>query len=144
LPEKLKNISENQSHALEEQRPDADHGVEYGGRMRSSKRSRNIAEKRARPVLIPRYQRAGHLAAPLDAKLPDPDVLIRTSGEMRISNFSSGKSPTRTRHHPDALAGTSATAILHGAGRIARSIAGSVQSEFFHLRFRFTIYDLPS
>jgi len=42
----------------------------------------------------------------VDARNSDPDLLIRTSGEMRVSNFYSGKSVTpnwssRRRSGPD-------------------------------------------
>ena len=62
--------------------------LSYGGRAEIASMVKIIAEK-ARdgeidPVLITEEFIAGHLYT---AGMPDPDLLIRTSGEMRISNF---------------------------------------------------------
>lgn len=62
--------------------------LSYGGRAEITSAVRRLAEDiregRLNPEDIDEHAFAGHLAT---ADLPDPDLLIRTSGEMRISNF---------------------------------------------------------
>lgn len=60
----------------------------YGSRAEIVKAAREMARKVARGELDPDSIGSDDLAACLDtAGLPDPDLLIRTSGEMRLSNF---------------------------------------------------------
>ena len=62
--------------------------LNYGGRAEIADAARAIAEKVGRgeiaPEAVDEETVARHLYAP-DA--PDPDLLIRTAGEMRVSNF---------------------------------------------------------
>ncbi len=62
--------------------------VSYGGRTEIAAAARQLAERVARGELVPaeidEAAVAGCLYAP---DLPDPDLIIRTSGEMRLSNF---------------------------------------------------------
>jgi undecaprenyl diphosphate synthase len=62
--------------------------LSYGGRTELAFAARSIAEAVARGELsasdIREETVAQHLYAP---DIPDPDLLIRTSGEMRVSNF---------------------------------------------------------
>jgi len=62
--------------------------LNYGGRGEIVRAARALAEEAARggldPQQIDETTFAGALYAPA---LPDPDVLIRTSGEKRLSNF---------------------------------------------------------
>ncbi len=62
--------------------------LNYGGRQEIVAATRHLAEKVAagelRPEAIDAALFADQLAAP---DLPDPDLMIRTSGEKRISNF---------------------------------------------------------
>ncbi|MFC1453257.1 isoprenyl transferase [Verrucomicrobiota bacterium] len=62
--------------------------LSYGGRTEIVRAVRRIAEQvkagRLDPSEIEESTVAGHLYAP---DVPDPDLLIRTSGEMRVSNF---------------------------------------------------------
>ena len=62
--------------------------LSYSGRCELARAARLIAEKVKAGVLAPEAvdQKvvAAHLYAP---DVPDPDLLIRTSGEMRVSNF---------------------------------------------------------
>jgi undecaprenyl diphosphate synthase len=57
---------------------------DYGGRGELVEATRRIAESGLDPREIDENVLAAHLYAP---ELPDPDLLIRTSGELRISNF---------------------------------------------------------
>ena len=57
---------------------------DYGGRAELVEAARRIAESGVDPREIDENVLAQHLYAP---ELPDPDLLIRTSGELRISNF---------------------------------------------------------
>ena len=62
--------------------------LSYGGRAEIADAARRIAE-RARaggidPATVDEKTVAAHLYAP---DLPDPDLMIRTSGEIRLSNF---------------------------------------------------------
>ena len=57
---------------------------DYGGRAELVEAARRIAESGLDPREIDENVLAAHLYAP---ELPDPDLLIRTSGELRISNF---------------------------------------------------------
>jgi undecaprenyl diphosphate synthase len=60
----------------------------YGGRQEIARAARRIAEQAAAGALDPRQVDAQTLAGFLDAPdLPDPDLVIRTSGEQRLSNF---------------------------------------------------------
>jgi len=62
--------------------------LSYGGRAELVDATRRIARKvqdgQLQPDQIDEQLLAGHLYAP---DLPEPDLLIRTSGEMRLSNF---------------------------------------------------------
>ena len=62
--------------------------IAYGGRWDIVSAARSLAERcvagELRPADIDETQLSGHLAL---AGLPDPDLLIRTGGEQRISNF---------------------------------------------------------
>lgn len=60
----------------------------YGSRAEITKAARALAQKAARGELDPADIAPEHLSESLDtAGIPDPDLLIRTSGEMRLSNF---------------------------------------------------------
>jgi undecaprenyl diphosphate synthase len=57
---------------------------DYGGRAELVEAARRIAESGLDPREIDENVLAANLYAP---ELPDPDLLIRTSGELRVSNF---------------------------------------------------------
>jgi undecaprenyl diphosphate synthase len=57
---------------------------DYGGRAELADAARRLVQARLGPDEIDEDVVARHLYAP---ELPDPDLLIRTSGELRISNF---------------------------------------------------------
>jgi undecaprenyl diphosphate synthase len=57
---------------------------DYGGRAELVEVARRIVESGVEPEEIDENVFAANLYAP---ELPDPDLLIRTSGELRISNF---------------------------------------------------------
>jgi undecaprenyl diphosphate synthase len=60
----------------------------YGSRGEIAKAARRLAEDVAAGVLTPEAITVEAMAAALDTSgIPDPDLLIRTSGEMRLSNF---------------------------------------------------------
>jgi undecaprenyl diphosphate synthase len=62
--------------------------VSYGGREEITRAMRTMARKVKRGALDPASITADVVAAHLATKgVPDPDLLIRTSGEMRVSNF---------------------------------------------------------
>jgi undecaprenyl diphosphate synthase len=57
---------------------------DYGGRAELVEAVRRVAESGVDPREIDENVVAANLYAP---ELPDPDLLIRTSGELRVSNF---------------------------------------------------------
>lgn len=62
--------------------------INYGGRDELRRAVARLAHKAAAGTLKPEEIDEGRIAAELDtAGLPEPDLLIRTSGEQRISNF---------------------------------------------------------
>jgi undecaprenyl diphosphate synthase len=62
--------------------------LSYGSRAEITRAARSLAEQVARGELDPADIDEAALARQLyTAPWPDPDLLIRTSGEMRISNF---------------------------------------------------------
>jgi len=62
--------------------------VSYGGREDIAQAARAIARRVERGELTSDRITAGMVSEHLGTKgVPDPDLLIRTSGEMRISNF---------------------------------------------------------
>ena len=89
LPVKLQELI-----AEATQRTSANSGIHfnvctnYGGRRELVRASQRLAERVARGELEPSQIDENALAAELfTAGEPDPDLLIRTSGERRISNF---------------------------------------------------------
>jgi undecaprenyl diphosphate synthase len=75
--------------ALEEETRDRERlnlwiAFDYGGRAELVEAARRIADSGIEPRAVDENTIARHLYAP---ELPDPDLLIRTSGELRISNF---------------------------------------------------------
>ncbi|MDW4548755.1 polyprenyl diphosphate synthase [Defluviimonas sp. D31] len=62
--------------------------INYGGRDELVRTARKLAEDVAAGLLAPEDIDEAALAARLDTHdLPDPDLVIRTSGETRISNY---------------------------------------------------------
>ena len=62
--------------------------INYGGRDEIVRAVRKIAEAAAQGILDPRHVTEAAFAERLDTGgLPDPDLVIRTSGETRTSNF---------------------------------------------------------
>src|SRR5262249_61635116 len=62
--------------------------VSYGGREDIARAARAIARRVERGKLAPGQITEETISEHLGTKgVPDPDLLIRTSGEMRISNF---------------------------------------------------------
>lgn len=62
--------------------------LSYGGRDEIVRAARSLAERVQQGELVSSEVTADAFEASLDtAGLPDPDLLIRTSGELRISNF---------------------------------------------------------
>lgn len=62
--------------------------INYGGRDELVRAARQLAQAAADGQLAPEDINEERLAGALDtAGLPDPDLLIRTSGEQRISNY---------------------------------------------------------
>jgi undecaprenyl diphosphate synthase len=62
--------------------------VNYGGRDEIVRAARKLAEQVAAGLLDPRDLTEGAFGGALDTGgLPDPDLVIRTSGETRTSNF---------------------------------------------------------
>jgi undecaprenyl diphosphate synthase len=60
----------------------------YGARDEIARAARRIAEDVANGVMAPAEVTPERIGTYLDtADLPDPDLLIRTSGELRLSNF---------------------------------------------------------
>ena len=62
--------------------------ISYGSRWEIARAARLLAEQVKRGELQPSEIDEAHLAHCLQtSEMPDPDLLIRTSNEMRISNF---------------------------------------------------------
>lgn len=62
--------------------------LNYGGRAEITEAARSLAQDVADGRLTPQDVTEDSIAARLStAGIPDPDLVIRTSGEMRISNF---------------------------------------------------------
>lgn len=60
----------------------------YGGRDEIARAAQRIAEDAKDGILVPEDVTQDRFASYLDtAGLPDPDLLVRTSGELRLSNF---------------------------------------------------------
>jgi undecaprenyl diphosphate synthase len=60
----------------------------YGSRDEIVRAARRLAERVSRGELSPEAIDQGELEAQLDTVgIPDPDVILRTSGEQRVSNF---------------------------------------------------------
>jgi undecaprenyl diphosphate synthase len=57
---------------------------DYGGRAELVEAARRLVEAGVDPEDVDEELLAEHLYAP---EMPDPDLLVRTSGELRISNF---------------------------------------------------------
>ena len=57
---------------------------DYGGRAELVEAARRLVEEGLDPDAVDENVFAAHLYEP---EMPDPDLLIRTSGELRISNF---------------------------------------------------------
>jgi len=75
--------------ALEEETRDRERlnlwiAFDYGGRAELVEAVRRIVESGIPPLEVDENTLGQHLYAP---ELPDPDLLVRTSGELRISNF---------------------------------------------------------
>jgi len=62
--------------------------LSYGGRGEIVRMVQEVAEKIKRGIIDPQAVNEGLISDHLYTRdIPDPDLLIRTSGEMRISNF---------------------------------------------------------
>ncbi|HEY8192704.1 MAG TPA: polyprenyl diphosphate synthase [Gaiellaceae bacterium] len=81
LRERMEDLEDETAHR---DRLDLWIAFDYGGRAELAHAARRIVEAGLRPDEIDESVLSKFLYAP---ELPDPDLLIRTSGELRISNF---------------------------------------------------------
>jgi undecaprenyl diphosphate synthase len=85
IPEQLrKRMEAMEAETADNRRIDLWVAFDYGGRAELVSAARRLAESGIDPADIDENAFAAALDAP---ELPDPDLLIRTSGEQRISNF---------------------------------------------------------
>jgi len=84
----LRHIQDTEAMTVENRRMTLTFAFNYGGRaeitdaMRAI--ARDVASKRLSPDKIDEKTISRHLYAP---DMPDPDLIVRTSGEYRLSNF---------------------------------------------------------
>ena len=87
-PDIVNLIDEAEKRTAANRRLNLTVALSYGGRAEIAAAARQIAEEakagRLDPAAVDEDQFAQHL---LTKGIPDPDLLIRTSGEKRISNF---------------------------------------------------------
>lgn len=92
----ITRMSESVQSALAEAEQETAHGskltlvlaLSYGGRDEIMRATRDIARQVAEGTLLVEQIDNSYFASCLDTRgIPEPDLLIRTSGEMRISNF---------------------------------------------------------
>lgn len=89
LPESLQNLlTEAEAATVANQRMTLNLCINYGGRAEiadaAARIARDVQQGKLEPAQIDTELFATYMYNP---QLPDPDLLIRTSGEMRISNF---------------------------------------------------------
>lgn len=78
--------------------------VNYGGRWDITQAARSLAKKVQNGILEPRHITEQAIAQHLSlADLPDPDLLIRTGNESRISNFLMWQLAYAELHFSDVL-----------------------------------------
>lgn len=89
LPESLQaEISRSMTETRNNQAISFTVATNYGGRQEIVQACRAIAEKVQQGLIVPEQIDESMFARHLyTAELKDPDLLIRTSGEMRLSNF---------------------------------------------------------
>lgn len=89
LPESLQaEISRSMAETQDNQAIEFTVATNYGGRQEIVQACRSIAEKVQQGLISPEQIDESMFARHLyTAELLDPDLLIRTSGEMRLSNF---------------------------------------------------------
>ena len=84
-PDELRRrMSELEHETADNRRLDLWIAFDYGGRAEILDAARRLVEDGVPPAAIDEAALAERLYAP---ELPDPDLLIRTSGELRVSNF---------------------------------------------------------
>jgi undecaprenyl diphosphate synthase len=83
-PELRQRMAELEAETAHRDRLNLWIAFDYGGRAELADAARRMVEAGLQPDEIDEDVFAKHLYAP---ELPDPDLLIRTSGELRISNF---------------------------------------------------------
>jgi undecaprenyl diphosphate synthase len=82
--ELLEQMEELEVETASRDRLDLWIAFDYGGRDELAQAAKRIVERGLGPDEIDEGVFAAHLYAPA---MPEPDLLIRTSGELRISNF---------------------------------------------------------
>jgi len=103
-PETLHAIAEAEAATSGGLRLNLNIAVSYGGRAEIAAAARSVAEKVASGILRPDQVDEALLAAHLStAGMPDPDLIIRTSGEQRLSNFLLWQSAYAEFLFPDVL-----------------------------------------
>lgn len=89
LPAAARSVIERcESETSQGERLHLNIALNYGARAELVRATRTLAQRAARGELDPDTIGPAEVAAELyTSGLPDPDLLIRTSGEMRLSNF---------------------------------------------------------
>ena len=83
-----KDISDAEVRTRSNTRIDVNICINYGARDEILRATRNLARKvAAGEIAVDKIDEASFERELLTAGVPDPDLLIRTSGEQRISNF---------------------------------------------------------
>jgi len=87
-PGMLEEIARAESATAANTKLNVNVALSYGGRAEIARAARDLALRAARGEIDPASIDESTLAGSLEtAGMPDPDLIIRTSGEQRISNF---------------------------------------------------------